>query len=245
MGLFDSISSAVSSTLGSIGGNIAKSFGFGATPNLPVGAQASFGPAKDLRTKLRVPLDYLVGPAAGPGDILKITGGILFPYTPQISYENKADYTQQTPLHSNYPLYFYKNSGVGPITVTAKFTVQTEYDGAVLLGIIHLLRSLTKMKWGDDVDAGTPPPVCRLDAYGDYMLNNVPVVITSWRHELPDGVDYITVGRPKSNTTYGHSMVPTLSTINLTMNVVYSRQELLRYNVENFKYGNFKNQGYL
>lgn len=226
-------------------GNIASAFGFGASPNKPSAATATFGPAKDLRVKLRVPSAYLTGPTAGPANVLKTAGGILFPYTPSVTMDNKADYGTSTPYHSNYPIYFYKGSSVGPIQVTAKFTVQTEYDGAVLLGVIHLLRSLTKMKFGNDPDAGAPPPVCRFDAFGDYMMNNVPVAVASWRHDLPDNVDYITVGRPNSKTTYGHSMVPTLSTIQLTLNVMYSRQEMLDYNVKDWLGKKLDNRGYL
>lgn len=217
----------------------------GAQPPKPVAAQAQWSEAKDLRVKLRVPNEYLVGPAAGPSNIIQKNGGILFPYTPAITVENQASYASQTPLHSNYPLYFYKNSSIQPINVTAKFTVQNEFEGAVLLGVIHLLRALTKMKFGNDPDAGSPPPVCRFDAYGDYMLYNVPVSIASWRHELPDNVDYIAVGRPGSPTTYGHSMVPVISTIQLTLNVMYSRREMLAHNVKDWLGGGLRYKGYL
>lgn len=218
---------------------------FGATASQIPGAQAQWSGAKDLRVKLRVPNEYLVGPAAGPTNIIQKNGGILFPYTPQITMDNQAAYNNQNPLHSNYPLYFYKNSSVGPISVTAKFTVQNEFEGAVLLGVIHLLRGLTKMKFGNDPDAGSPPPVCRFDAYGDFMLYNVPVSIASWRHDLPDNVDYISVGRKGSPTTYGHSMVPVISTIQLTLNVMYSRREMLEFNVKDWRSGGLKYRGYL
>jgi hypothetical protein len=218
---------------------------FGATKSAGAGAQAQWSAAKDLRVKLRVPNEYLVGPAAGPTNILQKNGGILFPYTPSITVENQANYANQSPLHSNYTLNFYKNSSVSPITVNAKFTVQNEFEGAVLLGVIHMLRALTKMKFGNDPDAGAPPPVCRFDAYGDYMMYNVPVSVASWRHELPDGVDYIAVGRPGSPTTYGRSMVPTMSTIQLTLNVMYSRREMLAYNVKDWLSGSLARKGYL
>jgi len=218
---------------------------FGATKSAGPGAQAQWSAAKDLRVKLRVPNEYLRGPSAGPANIIQKNGGILFPYTPTISMDNQAQYATQTPLHSIYPLNFYKNSTLSPINVTAKFTVQNEFEGAVLLGVIHLLRSLTKMKFGNDPDAGSPPPVCRFDAYGDYMMFNVPVAISSWRHELPDSVDYIAVGRPGSPSTYGRSMVPVMSTISLTMNVMYSRREMLAYNVKDWLSGNLARRGYL
>jgi hypothetical protein len=217
----------------------------GATRTAQPGADAQWAAAKDLRVKLRVPNEYLSGPSAGPASILQKNGGILFPYTPQIAVENQASYASQTPLHSNYPLHFFKNGSVGPITVTAKFTVQNEFEGAVLLGVIHMLRALTKMKFGNDPDAGAPPPVCRFDAYGDYMMYNVPVSIATWRHDLPDNVDYIAVGRPGSPTTYGRSMVPVLSTISMTLNIMYSRREMLAYNTKGWLSGSLARKGYL
>ena len=234
------IDRTISSAINSVSG-----ISFGATKSTAPGAMAQWAGAKDMRVKLRVPPDYLVGPAAGPTNILQKNGGILFPYTPIIGNDNQANYTQQQPLHSNFPLYFYKNSTVGPLTVNAKFTVQNEFEGAVLLGVIHLLRSLTKMKFGNDPDAGAPPPVCRFDAYGDYMFYNVPVSVANWKHELPDGVDYIAVGRDGSPTTYGHSMVPVLSSISLTLNVMYSRREMLDHNIQSWNSGELQGKGYI
>jgi hypothetical protein len=198
-----------------------------------------------MRAKLIVPSEYLFGLGAGPDEVIQRNGGILFPYTPSISMDNQATYSAQTPLHSNFPINFYQKSMVGPITLNAKFTAQNEFEGAMLLGTIHLLRSLTKMKFGSDTNAGSPPPVCRLNAYGDSMINNVPVAVASWKHDLPDNVDYISVGRPGSPTLYGHSMVPTLSTISITFNVMYSRREMLAYNVGDWNAGNLAGGGYL
>ena len=127
--------------------------------------------------------------------------------------------------------------------MTAKFTVQKEEDGVVLLGVIHLLRALTKMRFGPDKDSGAPPPVCRLEAYGDYMLRNVPVTIASFRHDLPEGVDYIAVGK-KSNM-FGHNIVPILSTITLSLNPMYSRSEMQEAGVNDWLNGKLRGQGYL
>lgn len=212
----------------------------------PMGGTTSVSPAsvqwkeaKDMRVILRVPGSYMQGPTA----ILKKMGGIIFPYTPTISYDSTANYSAQQPIHSNFPLYFYQKSGVSSITVSGKFTNQNETDGATYLATIHLLRSLTKMLWGTDPGAGAPPPVCRFDAYGDYMLNNVPVAVQSFKIDLPDGVDYIAVGT--KNKTYGHSMVPTISTISLTLNTMYSRREIQEYSVSKWLSGGLKNRGYL
>ena len=210
------------------------------TGNQTPRASAEWAETKDLRVILRVPKAYLKGPAAGPSNILNDFGGILFPYTPTISYDNQAQYGTVNPVHSNYTQYFFKNSQVGQISISAKFTVQNEREGKVWLGVVHLLRALTKMRWGTDVGAGSPPPVCRLEGYGDFMLRNVPVVISSFKFDLPDNVDYISVGGEYKNT-----LVPSITTINIGLNVMYSRREMQDFSVDNWIKGNLRGQGYL
>lgn len=188
---------------------------------------------EDLRVKIRVPSNYLTSSTSGINNELRKLGGIIFPYTPSISYEHKADYTSQTPTHSNFAVYSYKNSSISAITITGKITVQNDTDVGVYLSTVHLLRALTKMRSGGrtgDADSGAPPPVCRLDAYGDAMLANVPVAITSFRLELPDNVDYYNLG-PEAVVIYGQASVPTLSTITISCIPMYSRQEMQDYSV--------------
>jgi len=209
----------------------------------PMGASAHFDGAKDLRAKLRVPDEYIS--KNDPTGALNELGGILFPFTPTISVDNKAEYSSQNPTHSNFTQHFYKYSSVGPIKVSGKFTVQTESEGRILLATIHLLRSLTKMRFGDDSAAGSPPPICRFDAYGDYMFNNVPVAVSNWSHDLPDNVDYITVGRQGTSNLYGYSEVPVLSTISIDLNIMYSRREMMNHNIPDWLGGKLKGQGYL
>lgn len=101
------------------------------------------------------------------------------------------------------------------------------------------------MRVGDDPLAGSPPPVCRLDAYGDYMMHNIPVSISSWTHELPDNVDYIAVGKAGGKSAFGYTSVPVLSTISIDLNIMYSRREMMAYNVPDWLSGKFKGQGFL
>jgi|LauGreDrversion4_2_1035121.scaffolds.fasta_scaffold05445_3 hypothetical protein len=194
---------------------------------------------KDMRVKIRVPLNYITPLTEGSSDkelsALRF-GGIIFPYTPQISYEHKAEYTTQQPLHSNYAINFYKNSSIGDITITGKFTVQNEKEGLIYLATVRLLRALTKMRWGGkigDADSGAPPPVCRLDGYGEFLFKNVPVVITSFKNDLPDDVDFFTVGKDRS-APFGLNSVPTRSTISVTCKVAYSRAEMQQISVTKY-----------
>jgi len=192
---------------------------------------------RDLRAVLKVPPSYLGGNFS---DIFTRYGGILFPYTPQITLESKAEYTSNTPLHSNYPINFYKSSAVSDITVTAQITVQNQEDAEYYVGMVRMLSALTKMRFGDDPLAGSPPPICRFYAYGEYMLKNVPVVITSFRHDLPDDCDFF--------TTYvlGERVsVPTKASFTINLKPTYSRKEMAQLTVDAFVKNTFAGRGYL
>lgn len=202
---------------------------------------------KDLRVKLRVPRKYLDGMA----EPLSLHQGILFPYTPQINYELKADYGTSSPVHNNFTIYFYQRSSIGPINITGKFTVENEDDAIMLAATIHCLKSLTRMRFGGaksgDIDSGAPPPVCRLDGHGDSVLDNVPVVLQTFRLDLPDNIDYFTL-RTNYNQFAGQNgdfitSFPTVSTIVLTCLPIYSRNEMQNFSVTKYLNGAFKGQG--
>lgn len=189
----------------------------------------------DSRVKIRVPTSYLTNLTSGsPGrNELEKLGGIIFPYTPSISYEHKADYSNVPVMHSNFASNFYQRSYVTNISISGKFTVQNDYDASVYLSTVHLLRSLTKMLSGGEDNSGSPPPVCRLDAYGDFMLKNVPVAISNFKFELPDGVDYFTI----NEGPFKQTSVPTVSTISLTLIPMYSRAEMQKFTVSGWLSG--------
>lgn len=181
----------------------------------------------DRRVKIRVPSQYFTPLTEGYNSQLAELGGILFPYTPSISFEHKADYTEMKPMHSNFSLHFYQRSSVSSIQINGKFTVENQQDSQNYIATQHLLRALTRMKFGLDSDAGAPPPVCRLDAYGDLFLKNVPVVISNFRVEYTDDVDYY------QDTLFGTS-VPTKSVIAVTCIPMYSRNEMQQFSVNEY-----------
>lgn len=203
------------------------------TLNVNVKTTTGTTPAVDTRVKIKVPKDYITGFTEGGDRVeLRRNGGIVFPYTPSISYEHKADFSPLAPVHSNQPIYFYQRSSVTPITIQGKFTVQNESEAEVYISTIHLLRALTKMRTGTEDGAGSPPPVCRLYAYGLFSLDNVPISISNVRIELPDSVDYFSTG--KLNQTFETTAVPTISTISVTCMPMYSRSEMQQYTVSNW-----------
>lgn len=187
----------------------------------------------DHRVKIRVPKNYLTNVLGSLGNLQ----GIIFPYTPTINYEFTAQYGDLKPLHSNFPINFYQRSTVSGISISGKFTVESQQDSEIYIATQRLLIALTRMKFGLDSDAGAPPPVCRLDAYGDMFLKNVPVAISSFRVEYPEDVDYYL--NKKFNTS-----VPTRSTIAVTCIPMYSRNELQKFSVNNYITSQDK-QGYI
>jgi hypothetical protein len=201
---------------------------------------------KDLRVKIRVPNSYLDSDLTKK---LKPFGGILFPYTPTISYDAKAEYSSQAVMHSNYAIRFYQRSSISSIQVTGKFSIENESDAEFYLSTLHLLRALTKMKFGGptgDPDSGAPPPVCRLDGHGQMMFEYVPVVISNVRVELPDSVDYFISNTTSISRVFGPYSLPSLSTISLTCEPMYSRNEMARASVQSYlNKDEFAGKGYL
>ena len=97
MGIISNISTDAVTLLGNAQNLVtnAKSI-VGGMIHTPPAASAQFDGAKDLRARLRVPDDYLSPwpgvPQASPMAPLFPLGGILFPFTPTISIDNKAEY---------------------------------------------------------------------------------------------------------------------------------------------------------
>lgn len=145
-----------------------------------------------VRLSLANGADYLYR-AADPGilDPLTETNGILFPYTPKIDTTYVANYNAVDLTHSNYRGYFYQNSYVDVITLTATFTAQDTTQANYLLATIHFLRSVTKMFYGQDANRGVPPPLTFLTGLGTYQFNRHPCLVSRFTYALPDDVDYI------------------------------------------------------
>jgi hypothetical protein len=120
-------------------------------------------------------------------------GGMIFPYTPSITIHSNASYTAMQPVHSNYKFNAYQHSDPGTITITAPMNVEDQEQALYWIAALHYFRSVTKMFSGNDPKAGNPPPIVKLNAYGSYVFNNVPVAVTSFQTTLDAQCDYIPV----------------------------------------------------
>ena len=124
-------------------------------------------------------------------DPLKSTDGVIFPYTPQVMINYQANYNKTAPTHSNYAQYFYQSSEISDIQITGTFTAQSTKEADYLLAAIHFFKSATKMRYGQDQDKGTPPPLVFLDGFGENQFNDHPCVIQQFNYILPQDVDYV------------------------------------------------------
>jgi hypothetical protein len=152
---------------------------------------------KDWRVKLTLAknADYLYN-SNNPGILKPLankggTGGVVFPYTPTINTNYRADYSTYNLTHSNYRGYFYNNSYVDAINLTATFTAQDTQEAEYLLAVIHFFRSVTKMFYGQDTQRGSPPPLVYLSGLGEFQFNRHPCVVSQFTYTLPADVDYI------------------------------------------------------
>lgn len=279
-----SIAGTASRSLGTVVNtvNTLKTEGFGAalrSINLIPGGETgkNFNPAaalfkssasRDWRVRLTFPpnIAFLTSPLLQP---LLETGGLVFPYTPSINITHNASYQAMTPVHNNYPFLSYENSKVDAMQIIAPFYLEDSVEAAYWIGAVHFLKSVTKMQFGQDAAAGAPPPVLKLNGYGDYMFKNVPVVVNSFQIEMPNDVDYISTGigadpndksnlaksaaaaiantvglsLPGSKTSQSIAWAPVKSQMTVTVTPLYSREQVRNFSLDKFVKGDYVVKG--
>jgi hypothetical protein len=81
------------------------------------------------------------------------------------------------------------------LQLQTEFTNTTIEEHTYTQGVLHFLRSVTKMFYGANEGtnpaAGTPPPVLRFSAYGPQIFNNIPVVVSNFATTFDPNVDLI------------------------------------------------------
>ena len=207
--------------------------------NLPAGAELfmqqgaaiklSPGAKNDWRVRINAQWNIFNSPLFS---LLENTGGVVWPYTPNITVSTKANYSSPDTVHSNYPFQAYKNSVVDDITISGEFTCETETDAAYWIAATTFFKTATKMFFGQGEFAGNPPIVCNLTGYGSSIFDKVPVVIKSFSVDLKDDVNYI-----KCNTFGTNTWVPVMSTISVTVSPIYNRRRLRKFSLQDYSRG--------
>jgi hypothetical protein len=187
----------------------------------------------------RVKISYKKGSYDNILAPLAATGGLVFPYTPTVIVNHTANYDSMHPIHSNYPFYAYQNSQVDQITITGDFVSQTQEDAQYWVAAMHFLRSSSKMSYGESSNQGNPPPLLQLNGYGQFVFNNVPVVLQTFMLEMPNDVDYIETIFGDGGTT----MVPTRAQLAITVSPQYSRRKVETFSLDSFVRGDYLKNG--
>ena len=215
---------------------------------------------QDWRVKLSIPNIEPFKTAPMLANLQK-TGGLVFPYTPTIIVAHSANYNTMAPTHTNYPYFAYQNSQVDQLVITGDFFVQNGVEAQYWVSALHYLRSMTKMFYGGEAETlGAPPPVVHLSAYGDYIFNKVPVIITQFTIDLPQDVDYIATGHPQgvNEVPPNHpeakqaatdkranniGWAPAQSLITVTVQPIYSRREVEQFSLNKYVKGGYVGDG--
>lgn len=201
------------------------------------------GSESDWRVRLSLPPLTYFKDSTILKPLVETGNSMVFPYTPNVFITHSARYNPLQPTHSNYPFYIYEGSAVDQFTIMGEFTVENSKDAEYWVAAVHYLKSITKMAYGDSSNQGAPPPVVKLNGYGDYVFNNVPVVVQSFNVTLPPDVDYI-----QAKIGFNGSWVPTRSEISVALVPQYSRDKVNRFSLENFVSGGYildNDAGYL
>lgn len=175
--------------------------------------------------------------------MLRETDGVFFPYTPTIDFSHRAEYSSMAPTHANTSYYTYTHTPAVQITIQGQFSAQNLAEAKYTLAAIHFFRTVTKMHFGaqeaEEGTAGLPPPVLNLNGYGEYMFDNLSVIIQEFKMDLPNNVDYIEVEHAG-----GIAWVPTLTTFTITCVVQNTpKQQRDEFNFKEFASGELMRNG--
>lgn len=221
-GILGGIAGAIKNEIGNSLGNL---LGF------PLGGNLSNGDGV-VRLQFKPAHPY----ASYPGILqpLQRTGGMIFPYRPDVAINRPVNYTSLDVVHSMHGIRQFKNGGEISITITGEFQAQQYEEARYLQASIHFLRTASLMSFGRGgaVPAGMPPPVLNLNAYGVNNLNNLPVTLDAYITDYPKDVDYIRVD--------GND-VATQMVLTTTMKVALSPNQMRRFSLDAFASGNMQN----
>ena len=167
----------------------------GASGPIKASATANFPKSQeqDWRVRLSIPdVEPFKTESELLGPLRDTNNSLVFPFTPSVIVSHSASYNALQPTHTNYPYQIYQSSQVDQLVITGDFFVQNGIEAQYWVAALHYLRSCTKMFYGGEgTNQGAPPPVVKLNGYGDYVFNDVPVVIQQFTVDMPQEVDYI------------------------------------------------------
>ena len=207
----------------------------------------------DWRVSLSIPPIMQNMPMDLLAPLAKTDGKMVFPFTPSIIFSHSASYNAMQPTHTNYPFFNYQSSAVDAITIAGDFFAENAEDAQYWVAAVTYLRTVTKMFYGNSENAGNPPPIVKLNGYGEFVFNDVPCVVTAFNIDLPQDVDYIKTSNVTTTPGNHHNdptsesgpgtWVPAQSLISVTVQPIYSRAKQAEFNLNNFVSGDLITKG--
>lgn len=209
---------------------------------------------------------YVYGSADTKGGLLSVlryTNGMIFPTTPTISESHAVTYSAYSPTHTISKFNTYERTENVAINISGDYFVTNASEARYLLACIHFIRSVTKMDFGINSETrGTPPPVLLFSAYGNFMYNDIPVLIKGATFTMEPDVDYIQVPLFGNDSSMRGDMmsaqeffrvdidkpdrvwVPTRMTIALTLEQQTTPEWLInKFDLNSFKRGELLTKG--
>jgi hypothetical protein len=160
----------------------------------------------DFRVRLS-PQTLAMDAIYGPNDEtnlltpLRETRGLMFPFTPSIDWSQSVNYKVTSLVDSNQDYSTYENTPSTNLSVSGTFVIQNIKEAKYVLACIHFLRTVSKSYFGkasfkapstnEPSLAGLPPPILIFRGYGDYMFNDLPVIVKDHSYSFKQDVSYI------------------------------------------------------
>ena len=150
------------------------------------------------------------------------------------SFTQSIDYQPVNMIHVMQDIQSFQRTSSPKIHLSGKFTAQNDREKRYCAAVIHFLRVVSKMYFGERQGdkAGLPPPVLLLNGYGSHMFDKIPVVITNYSYTFEENMDTVTAILPGGGTM----KFPPLFTISIEVAV----QQTLRDARMNFDLSKFR-----
>lgn len=99
--------------------------------------------------------------------ILRMTNGMVWLYTPEISEQTSSKYTTIDVAQSNQDFMVFGGNQSTSISVSGTFTADTYENAVYCLACLHFLRTVKLTDFGKNTQTpGLPPPALLFSAYG-------------------------------------------------------------------------------
>lgn len=213
---------------------------FGSVSHAAGAADGSTSSSNDPRVRISPlkPAFYGSGGIMAP---LLNTNGVIFPYSPQIQFEQAVNYVEVGMVHTNTDYFSYQRTPSVNINITGKFTCQNQTEGKYALAVIHFFRTASKMYFGEKagLNAGLPPPILKLNGYGTYMFNELNCILKSHSFSYNEQIDTVQV-----TTANGYVRLPAMFDISCSLTVQQTPSKMRKeFDLDSFRTGTLMAKG--